>query len=200
MGRRDARVGARRRRRDGADPAGRHRRPPAPRAHELLRAAAGPAGAHRTGDAHPLRAAAAEFANDSEDRGCRKYSVTVVPEAGPVTLYDGFRLLWRRSEAADAGHADDQQLFGPQPDIWIPSSTAEYDFIPKGPGQTTAAKMSAEGAPGKGDPVFRVRGSAGTSPLVLALFTKAHESVADPIAAPIAPSTGALLQRVADAG
>ncbi|NKZ07636.1 vWA domain-containing protein [Actinomadura latina] len=148
----------------------------------------------------PLRAAAAEFANDSEDRGCRKYSVTVVPEAGPVPLYDGFRLLWRRSEAADAGHADDQQLFGPQPDIWIPSSTAEYDFVPKGPGQTAAAGMGAEGPSGKGDPVFRVHGSAGSSPLVLALFTKAHESVADPIAAPIAPSTAALLKRIADAG
>ncbi|GAA1826504.1 vWA domain-containing protein [Actinomadura chokoriensis] len=148
----------------------------------------------------PLRAAAAEFADDSEDRGCREYSVTVVPEAGPVPLYDGFRLLWRRSEAADAGHADDQQLFGPQPDIWIPSSTAEYDFVPKGPGQTTAATAGGGAPSAKGDPVFRVRGSVGTSPLVLALFTRAHESVADPIAAPIAPSTAALLERVADAG
>ncbi|NEA22726.1 hypothetical protein, partial [Actinomadura bangladeshensis] len=148
----------------------------------------------------PLRAAAAEFADDSEDRGCREYSVTVVPEAGPVPLYDGFRLLWRRSEAADAGHADDQQLFGPQPDIWIPSSTAEYDFVPKGPGQTTAATAGSGAPSGTGDPVFRVRGSVGTSPLVLALFTRAHESVADPIAAPIAPSTAALLERVADAG
>ncbi|MFA1547847.1 hypothetical protein [Actinomadura chokoriensis] len=148
----------------------------------------------------PLRAAAAEFANDSEDGGCRKYSVTVVPESGPVPLYDGFRLLWRRSEAADAGHADGQQLFGPQPDIWIPSSTAEYDFVPKGPGQTGAAGLSGGAPPAKGDPVFRVRGSVGSSPLVLALFTKAHESVADPIAAPIAPGTAALLERVADAG
>lgn len=148
----------------------------------------------------PLRAAAAEFADDSEDRGCREYSVTVVPEAGPVSLYDGFRLLWRHSEAADPGHADDQQLFGPQPDIWIPSSTAEYDFVPKGPGQTTAAGAVAGAPAGKGDPVFRVRGSVGTSPLVLALFTKAHESVADPIAAPIAPATAALLDRIADAG
>ncbi|CNF51341.1 Uncharacterised protein [Mycobacterium tuberculosis] len=165
----------------------------------------------------PLRAAAAEFADDSRDRGCREYSVTVVPEAGPVPLYDGFRLLWRRSEAADAGHSDDQQLFGPQPDIWIPSSTAEYDFVPKGPGQVVAedapagvgavpgggaaaAGRGAAAPSGKGDPVFRVRGSLGTSPLVLALFTGAHESVADPIAAPIAPSTAALLERVADAG
>ncbi|MGW5416277.1 hypothetical protein [Actinomadura geliboluensis] len=148
----------------------------------------------------PLRAAAAEFVNDSEDRGCREYSVTVVPEAGPVPLYDGFRLLWRRSAAADAGHADDQQLFGPQPDIWIPSSTAEYDFVPKGPGQVGAAGAGPGAPSGKADPVFRVRGSVGTSPLVLALFTRAHESVADPIAAPIAPSTAALLRRVADAG
>ncbi|TDD79116.1 VWA domain-containing protein [Actinomadura darangshiensis] len=147
----------------------------------------------------PLRAAAAEFANDSEDRGCRKYSVTVVPEAGPVPLYDGFRLLWRRSEPADQGHADAQQLFGPQPDIWIPSSKAEYDFIPKGSPQTGARGMAA-GAAGKADPYFRPRGSLGSSPLVLALFTKAHESVADPIAAPIAPNTAGLLKRIADAG
>ncbi|WP_433478677.1 hypothetical protein ACQPZP_17570 [Spirillospora sp. CA-142024] len=163
----------------------------------------------------PLRAAAAVFADDSEDRGCRNYTVTVVPEAGPVPLYDGFRLLWRRSEAADAGHADDQQLFGPQPDIWIPSSTAEYDFVPKGSGQTgagggagggpadgtvNAAGTGAGGSAAKGDPVFRPRGSLGASPLVLALFTKAHESVADPIAAPIATNTAALLKRIADAG
>ncbi|MEU8344237.1 vWA domain-containing protein [Spirillospora sp. NPDC048832] len=146
----------------------------------------------------PLRAAAAEFVNDSEDRGCRVYSVTVVPEAGPVPLYDGFRLLWRRSAPADAGHTDDQQLFGPQPDIWIPSSTAEYDFVPKGPGQVGAAGAGPGAPAGKADPVFRVRGSVGTSPLVLALFTRAHESVADPIAAPIAPSTAALLRRITD--
>ncbi|MEO3829664.1 hypothetical protein [Actinomadura sp. B10D3] len=148
----------------------------------------------------PLRAAAAEFAGDGrDDRGCRKYSVTVVPETGPVPLYDGFRLLWRRSEPADERHSDAQQLFGPQPDIWVPSSTAEYDFVPKGAGQAGAAEAGAAGA-AKGDPLFRPRGTLGTSPLVLALFTKAHESVADPIAAPIATDTAALLKRFADAG
>lgn len=151
----------------------------------------------------PLRAAAAEFENDSEDRGCRQYSVTVVPQAGPVTLYDGFRLLWRRSEPADARRADGEELFGPQPDIWIPASTAEYDFIPKDPGRA-ASTARAGGAAGRtggaGDPRFRHRGSLGSSPLVLALFTDAHESVADPIAAPIAPGTADLLERIEDAG
>ncbi|TDD29595.1 VWA domain-containing protein [Actinomadura sp. KC06] len=159
----------------------------------------------------PLRAAAAEFANDSEDRGCRQYSVTVVPEAGPVPLYDGFRLLWRRSAPADERHAEGEQLFGPQPDIWIPSSTAEYDFIPKGPGQVASPVQAGGGraAPGRsglggstasgaGDPKFRTRGSVGTSPLVLALFTKAHESVADPIAAPLATRTSDVLNRLKD--
>ncbi|MFG2085896.1 MULTISPECIES: hypothetical protein [unclassified Spirillospora] len=151
----------------------------------------------------PLRAAAAEFENDSEDRGCSQYGVTVVPQAGPVTLYDGFRLLWRRSEPADARRADGEELFGPQPDIWIPASTAEYDFIPKDPGDAAPAGRAggaAAGADGTGDPRFRHRGSLASSPLVLALFTDAHESVADPIAAPIAPSTADLLNRVEDAG
>ncbi|TMQ91227.1 VWA domain-containing protein [Actinomadura soli] len=160
----------------------------------------------------PLRAAAAEFADHSEDRGCRKYGVTVVPEAGPVPLYDGFRLLWRRSAPADERHAEGEQLFGPQPDIWIPSSTAEYDFIPKAPGQVapsiqaggrtapsgTGSAAGASAPNGAGDPKFRPRGSLGTSPLVLALFTKAHESVADPIAAPLATKTSDLLSRFED--
>ncbi|MFI0481477.1 hypothetical protein [Actinomadura sp. 9N215] len=176
----------------------------------------------------PLRAAAAEFANDSEDDGCRQYGVTVVPEAGPLPLYDGFRLLWRRSAPADERHADGEQLFGPQPDIWIPSSTAEYDFIPKGPGQVaspvqaggarSAPKASnpndpngengengsgangenGSGGNGGGDPNFRLRGSLGTSPLVLALFPDAHRSVTDPLAAPLARRTADLLNRIAD--
>ncbi|MFI0371849.1 hypothetical protein ACH35V_28635 [Actinomadura sp. 1N219] len=155
----------------------------------------------------PLRAAAAEFANDSEDRGCRKYSVTVVPEAGPVPLYDGFRLLWRRSKHADPQHAEGEQLHGPQPDIWIPSSTAEYDFVTEGPGQVPSLKAGGGIARGgsavngsipnrAADPKFRPRGTLGTSPLVLALFTRAHESVADPIAAPLATRTSEVLNRI----
>ncbi|GAA2152164.1 hypothetical protein [Actinomadura napierensis] len=158
----------------------------------------------------PLRAAANEFADEGESRGCRRYGITVVPDSGPVPLYDAFRRLWRRSGQADEPHADDEQLFGPQPDIWIPSSTAEFDYVPKTPGQVGGTKGTALGAggggggaaerPAEGDPYFVPRGSLGTSPLVLALFTRAHESVADPTAAPISPSTAALLRRFADAG
>ncbi|WP_433231775.1 VWA domain-containing protein [Actinomadura formosensis] len=166
----------------------------------------------------PLRAAAAEFVNADEDRGCRKYSVTVVPEAGPLSLYDGFSLLWRRSKPAGVGRADDEQLLGPQPDIWLPSSTAEYDFVPKSPGQIDTRNAAGGGSPvtrtaalagggpaagpggGEGDPSFRMLGSLGSSPLVLALFPGAHGSVADPSRMPIAPDPAALLTRIADAG
>ncbi|MCQ0004010.1 hypothetical protein [Actinomadura madurae] len=111
----------------------------------------------------PLRAAAAEFANDGrDDRGCRRYSVTVVAETGPVPLYDGFRLLWRRSEPADERHSDAQQLFGPQPDIWVPSSTAEYDFVPKGAGQAGAAEAgAAQAGAAKGIPSSARAGRSG---------------------------------------
>ncbi|WP_131738949.1 VWA domain-containing protein [Actinomadura roseirufa] len=156
----------------------------------------------------PLRAAAAEFVNDGASGGCRRYGVSVVPETGPVPLYDGFGRLWRRSASTDARQADDERLFGPQPDIWIPSSTAEYAFVPKSPEPAGAAaeggafgsRGGGAGAPGRGDPYFRPRGSLGSSPLVLALFAKANQAVANPVAAPVQPSTAALLRRVHDAG
>ncbi|MGH3239066.1 MAG: hypothetical protein ACRDNL_01720 [Spirillospora sp.] len=155
----------------------------------------------------PLRAAAAEFENDGEERGCRRYSVTIVPQAGPVPLYDGFGLLWRRSAPTDGRHAEGERLLGPQPDIWIPSSMAEYAFVPKGPGQgagqvagRAGAPAGPTGAPETGDPIFTPRGSLGTSPLVLALFGEAHRRVADPSEGPVAPSTAGLLKDMAAAG
>ncbi|WP_165966500.1 VWA domain-containing protein [Actinomadura sp. 7K507] len=143
----------------------------------------------------PLRAAAAEFETAAEDGGCREYSVTVVPEEGPLPLYDGFRLLWRRSASEGGPRADGERLFGPQPDVWIPASTAEYEFIPKGPGQVGQAGRAGATGAADGGPAFRSLGSLGSSPLVLALFSGAHESVHDPLAPPMAPSAAELLER-----
>ncbi|MCP2339508.1 vWA domain-containing protein [Actinomadura rupiterrae] len=136
----------------------------------------------------PLRAAAAEFVADRKDDGCRRYSVTVVPEPGPVSLYDAFSRLWRRNDTGD-----DQQLLGPQPDVWIPVSSAELDFVPHG-GQGAGTHGSG------GDPRFRSYRSLGTSPMVLALFPKANAAVASPYSAPLKANAGALLKQISQAG
>ncbi|MFC5181318.1 vWA domain-containing protein [Actinomadura harenae] len=161
----------------------------------------------------PLRAAASEFVADRTDGGCRRYTVTVVPEPGPVALYDAFSRLWRRSDTGD-----DQQLLGPQPDVWIPATSAELDFVPHsgqadtgggqtgiGGGLTGTPGDQAGGTPGQtgagGDPRFRLLSrSLGTSPMVLALFPKADTAVASPYSAPLKASTSALLAQIAQAG
>ncbi|MQY09431.1 vWA domain-containing protein [Actinomadura macrotermitis] len=134
----------------------------------------------------PLRDAAAAFVDGRRRHGCRRYTVDVVPEAGPVPVYDGFTGLWKRGESADS-----RRLYGPQPDVWVPAAGSEYDFVPKSRNQA---------APG-GDLRF-VRGpSLGTSPMVLALFPRAHRNVTDTNAPLLAPSIKELLDRIArDAG
>lgn len=157
----------------------------------------------------PLRAAASEFVAARKDGGCRRYTVTVVPEPGPVSLYDAFSRLWRRNDTGD-----DQQLLGPQPDVWIPASSAELDFVPHsgqanggsgagGKTGTTTGGQAGTGAigGGSGDPRFRLLNrSLGTSPMVLALFPKADAAVASPYSAPLKPNTGALLSQIAQTG
>ncbi|WP_026414624.1 vWA domain-containing protein [Actinomadura oligospora] len=161
----------------------------------------------------PLRAAASEFVADRTDGGCRRYTVTVVPEPGPVSLYGAFGRLWRRNDTGD-----DQQLLGPQPDVWIPATSAELDFVPHS-GQAGADSaqpdigggLTAPGGGGQartntgtgagGDPRFRqLSRSLGTSPMVLALFSKADAAVASPYSAPLKANTGALLTQIAQSG
>ncbi|MEV4258396.1 hypothetical protein AB0J52_35015, partial [Spirillospora sp. NPDC049652] len=160
----------------------------------------------------PLRAAAAEFVADRTDGGCRQYTVTVVPEPGPVSLYDAFSRVWRRNDTGD-----DRQLVGPQPDVWIPATSAELDFVPhtgqagpgggQGGGGQAAGGQASTGAgagqpgSGSGDPRFRTLShSLGTSPMVLALFPKADAAVASPYSAPLKQSVGALLNQIAQTG
>ncbi|MES9605926.1 hypothetical protein [Actinomadura sp. NPDC000929] len=154
----------------------------------------------------PLRDAARGFEEDSEERGCREYSVSVAPEPEFVQLSEAFGRLWRRSEppGGEAAPApQDERLYGPQPDVWIPSSTAEFDYVEKSPDQVrraTGAGSPSPGPPAKADPVFTTRGSLGSSPLVLALFGGDHAQVEDLAIKPPERSTAALLQRFAKAG
>ncbi|RFU36424.1 VWA domain-containing protein [Actinomadura logoneensis] len=159
----------------------------------------------------PLRAAASEFVADRTDGGCRRYTVTVVPEPGPVSLYDAFSRLWRRNDTGD-----DRQLLGPQPDIWIPATSAELAFVPHsgkasagapapgtGGGQAGSGQAGGgqAGPGGTGDPRFQqLSRSLGISPMVLALFPKADATVASPYSAPLKQNVGELLNQIAQAG
>lgn len=147
----------------------------------------------------PLRGAAAEFESDTGDRGCRKYSVTVIPEPGPLALSEGFARLWRSSESKE-----NERLFGPQPDIWIPSSTAEYEYVAHAAvsegGRLTQSCPPTAKRSDDDTHSLELCGSLGTSPLVLALFPKANAPVADPRTDPTKSSTKDLLKTIADAG
>lgn len=153
-----------------------------------------------------LRDAAKGFEEDSEERGCREYSVTVAPEPEFVQLSEAFGRLWRRSEppGGEAAPApQDERLYGPQPDVWIPSSTAEFDYVEKSPDQVRRAQGAGSPSPGpsaRADPVFTTRGSLGSSPMVLALFGGDHAQVEDTAIKPPQRRTTDLLQRFARAG
>ncbi|GGT89651.1 vWA domain-containing protein [Actinomadura citrea] len=153
-----------------------------------------------------LRDAAKGFEEDSEERGCREYSVTVAPEPEFVQLSEAFGRLWRRSEppGGEAAPApQDERLYGPQPDVWIPSSTAEFDYVEKSPDQVRRAQGAgapSPGPPAKADPVFTTRGSLGSSPMVLALFGGDHAQVEDTAIKPPQQRTTDLLRRFARAG
>ncbi|MEV0665738.1 hypothetical protein ACIBI3_28695 [Actinomadura luteofluorescens] len=146
-----------------------------------------------------LRGAAQDFESDTGKRGCRKYSVTVIPEPGPVALSDGFARLWRSSESSE-----NERLFGPQPDIWIPSSTAEYEYVSHAAvsegGRLTQSCPPTAKQPDDETHRLELCGSLGTSPLVLALFPKANAPVADSRTDPVKSSTKDLLKTISDAG
>ncbi|MEU8120339.1 vWA domain-containing protein [Spirillospora sp. NPDC049024] len=151
-----------------------------------------------------LRDTAKAFEAGSEERGCREYTVTVTPEPEFVQLSEAFGRLWRRSEPPSGEVAPapaDERLYGPQPDVWIPSSTAEFEYVEKSPAQVRevpAAGSPSPSPPAKVDPVFTPRGSLGSSPLVLALFGK--YGVRYSAFKPPERSTAALLQRFDEAG
>ncbi|MFB4307483.1 hypothetical protein [Actinomadura sp. GTD37] len=136
----------------------------------------------------PLRSAAAGFENASQDHGCSKYSVSVAAEPGPVQLRTAFRQQWPRNGAAGDPPPDNDRLFGPQPDIWIPSSKAELEYV-KGVGGNT------------GGPAFDEKPSSlGRSPMTLALFGEDHTVVNDLRAPPVATDISDLLSRFAGVG
>lgn len=159
-----------------------------------LRVATGPA------TIRPLRQAAAEFENDDEskDHGCAKYSVSVAAEPDPVQLNTAFGEQWRRGRAAGGLIPDNDHLFGPQPDIWIPSSTAEFEYV-EGTGRSGSESTGAAD-PDEGRPEFRKQPSSlGRSPMTLALFKADHAKVADPRAKAVAADLGDLLGRLSAA-
>ncbi|WP_141576852.1 vWA domain-containing protein [Actinomadura sp. WMMA1423] len=148
--------------------------------------------------------AARGFEAGSEERGCRAYSVTVTPEPEFVQLSEAFGRLWRRSEppSGEAAPAPaDERLYGPQPDVWVPSSRAEFAYVEKSPAQIRKVKGTGAANPGppdKVDPVFTPWGSLGSSPLVLAVF--GDHGVRYSAFKPPERSTAALLERFGEAG
>ena len=154
-----------------------------------LRVATGPA------TLRPVSHAAAEFESASQDHGCSEYSVSVIAGPGPLQLHTAFGEQWRRGQAAGGRAPDNDVLFGPQPDIWIPSSTAEFEYV-EDIGRS-GIEAGGAGGPAEGRPEFHEQPSSlGRSPMTLALFGATHRRVADLRATTVATDIGDLLGRV----
>ncbi|MDL4774490.1 MULTISPECIES: hypothetical protein [Thermomonosporaceae] len=134
----------------------------------------------------PLRQAAADFAADERHDGCSRYAVTVAAEPGATSVRNGFADSWARDRTTVGS-----QLVGPQPDIWIPSSTAEYRYAEK------ALSSSSSGH----TPEFeRHPVTVGNSPLVLALFGDDNGAVYGGTREPLRGSTDELLESFKEVG
>ncbi|MBW8485601.1 vWA domain-containing protein [Actinomadura parmotrematis] len=123
-----------------------------------------------------LREAAGGFVRDSARHGCARYALDISADKGPIAAYTGFTTQWRSAETAS-----DRQLFGPQPDVWIPSSTAEYAYVAaagKGGSGGDAPRFGPASAPGSA-PV-----SLGTSPMVLGVFKPQYDGLPSAVKLP----------------
>ncbi|MFG2000836.1 vWA domain-containing protein [Spirillospora sp. NPDC048911] len=134
----------------------------------------------------PLRAAAADFTADTRDAGCPEYAVTVTAEPGATPVRSGLARDWERDRTGVG-----TQLLGPQPDIWVPSSPAEYAYA------SDRTDLAASGSPPALSPH---PASIGRSPMVLALFGDDDGTVYRESARPGRDTTIELLERFKEAG
>ncbi|MGK5552806.1 VWA domain-containing protein [Actinomadura kijaniata] len=126
-----------------------------------------------------VRDAADAFSADRRDHGCRRHTFSVTAEPGVVPLAEGFRQGWRRTAPTGAAGGDvSERLLGPQPDVWIPSSTAELAYVR---GQQTGGVRLED------------TGSVGRTPMVLGLFARERQAAATP-AGPVYERTSDLLR------
>ncbi|WP_067480768.1 vWA domain-containing protein [Actinomadura hibisca] len=123
-----------------------------------------------------LRQSAAEFVTGTADDGCPRYHVEVTPEPGPAQATAGFTSPWEQNETPVGA-----QMFGPQPDLWMPATKGEKDAV--------AWRQD----PRPGD----VADGLVSSPMVIAVFPAEHRRVYRPGAW---PNTPALVKALEEAG
>jgi Mg-chelatase subunit ChlD len=133
-----------------------------------------------------LRYAAADFVAGTRAHGCPAYSVTVTSEGGATAVRNGFARDWEGDRTSVGA-----QLLGPQPDVWIPSSPAEYSY------GADPANLATSDSPPK---VTAAPSSLGRSPMVLALFGNDNGRVYSESSLPGRDSTAQLLSKFKAAG
>ncbi|KAB2344303.1 vWA domain-containing protein [Actinomadura rudentiformis] len=133
----------------------------------------------------PLRAAAAGFIAGTRDGDCPEYAVTVTAEPGATPVRNGLARDWEQDRTGVG-----TQLLGPQPDVWVPSSPAEFDYA------SDRSDLAASGSP----PALRPHPAPiGRSPMVLALFGDDDGTVYRESARPGREATTELLERFKEA-
>jgi hypothetical protein len=103
-------------------------------------------------------AAAARYVEDRSGDGCRNAIVTVSAGSGIQDIESGFTRDWTKAKG-DSGVA---AYLGPQPDVWIPETTAAA---------VDADNYVANSPAGVNDKAaLTIGGTVGTSPMVIAVF------------------------------
>lgn len=132
-----------------------------------------------------VQTAADAFAADqARDRRCRPVHISVDAQASFSDLVQGFAGGWQ-DPSQQVVHTGVAQFLGPQPDIWLPASTAEAHYIADRP-----------------HPDVRLddEGSVATSPLVFAVPADYFQRVAQNLPNPEAPTWSDLLAAAPKAG
>ncbi|MBO2451089.1 VWA domain-containing protein [Actinomadura barringtoniae] len=133
-----------------------------------------------------VRYAAADFVVGTRSHGCPAYSVTVTSESGATPVRNGLARGWEGDQTSVGA-----QLLGPQPDVWIPSSPAEYAY------GADPANLATSDSPPK---VTADPSSLGRSPMVLGLFGDDNGRVYSESSLPGRDSTTELLTKFKAAG
>ncbi|MFI6516770.1 hypothetical protein ACIBF1_14510 [Spirillospora sp. NPDC050679] len=121
-----------------------------------------------------LRRTAAEFVAGTAAGGCPRYRVEVSAEPGPAQTTVGFTSPWERNETPVGA-----QMFGPQPDLWMPATRGEKEAVAWGSDPRT------------GD----VADGIVSSPMVIAAFGAEHRRVYLPDARPNTPTLVGALEK-----
>lgn len=129
----------------------------------------------------PLNDAAHRYLADRSENGCRAATISVTGDSSADELTYGFANGWASPGSGLGAEAcgpvpSRVTLLGPRPDIWIPDSTEIAEMV-----RRNVQNQGGGVCAGRGDPIrthadLTIQGPVASSPVVLAVFTRADRT------------------------